>query len=50
MVVSFIVMKDWREEQVKVGEDQNLGWNMMLEMPIRCAKREKSGRMLDKQV
>lgn len=24
-----------------MGEDQKLGWNMMLEMPIRCAKREK---------
>ena len=24
-----------------MGEDQKFGWNMMLKMPIRCAKREK---------
>lgn len=24
-----------------MGEDKKFGWNMMLKMPIRCAKREK---------
>ena len=30
-----------------MGEDQKFGWNMMLEMRIRCAKREILGRTLD---